>query len=200
MKTVDTRGLLCPAPLIAVRREIKSSEVGDQIEVLTDNDTAYSNLVNYLTELSIPVTCSKHDFVHTITFTKPDITPSEEELNCTPLSNSSVGYSVAITSETMGDGDPKLGTILLRGYFNALLELDRLPDNIVLYNGGVKCAIDGRDTAISLAALEAKGVNITICGTCTDFYGIGDQIKIGVIGNMYKIADTLSNSSHVVKP
>ena len=53
MKTIDTRGRLCPEPLIMTKRAISGAGPGDEFEVLTDNPTALSNLKSYLTELGI---------------------------------------------------------------------------------------------------------------------------------------------------
>ncbi len=204
-KTLDTRGMMCPAPIIEVRKEIKKSNTGDQIEVLVDNDVAYSNLVNYLSELGIQTACSKKDFVHTITFTmlKADELASESSTtqasiiaDATKISD----YAVVIKSDTMGEGDSRLGEMLLRGYLNALVETDNLPEYVALYNGGVKCAIEGTDTQAALSSLEAKGVRIVICGACVDFYELAEKIAVGEIRNMYKITEITSMASHVVYP
>lgn len=53
MKTIDTRGLLCPAPLIQTKKALKEAQSGDRFEIILDNDTACSNVVSYLKELGI---------------------------------------------------------------------------------------------------------------------------------------------------
>ena len=40
MKQIDTRGQLCPAPLILAKKGIEEATAGEIIEILTDNDTA----------------------------------------------------------------------------------------------------------------------------------------------------------------
>ncbi|MGL5921227.1 MAG: sulfurtransferase TusA family protein, partial [Bacteroidales bacterium] len=53
MKTIDTRGLLCPAPLIHTKKAIKEAQGGETLEVLLDNETACQNVSSYLKELGI---------------------------------------------------------------------------------------------------------------------------------------------------
>lgn len=197
---VDTQGMVCPAPLIAVRKKIKEVAEGTSIKVIVDNDTSFSNLVNYLAELSITSSSETKDGLHFLSFTTNSVAPKEGEILCptTPMADS--GYVVVVKSEVMGDGDSELGTMLLRGYLNAVAESDKLPKAMVLYNSGVKCAIDGRDTQKALSQIEQLGVAIIICGTCVDYYNVKDQTTIGTISNMYKIAETLSKAGSVVYP
>ncbi len=48
MKTVDTRGQSCPAPLIATKRALKETLPGESFEVLTDNQTSLNNISRFL--------------------------------------------------------------------------------------------------------------------------------------------------------
>ena len=204
MKTIDTRGTLCPAPLIMTKRAIKGSNIGDEIEVLADNDIAVQNLLRYLKELNIETIQTKDSDITSIRFvigntTKLSATVTSAESFCA-IPSAKAGYTVVLKSVNMGEGDCELGEILMRSCLNSLIELDDLPSCIILYNDGVKLAIDGSDSSQALKNLEEAGVELIICGTCIDFYQLKDQIKIGVISNMYKINSVLSNASHVVYP
>ena len=46
MKTVDTRGLSCPQPVIMVTREIMGGE--KQFEVLVDSEASFENVTRLL--------------------------------------------------------------------------------------------------------------------------------------------------------
>lgn len=48
MKIIDTRGLQCPAPIIATKKALKESVDGDTFRVLTDNLTSLNNLTRFL--------------------------------------------------------------------------------------------------------------------------------------------------------
>lgn len=204
MKIIDTRGTLCPAPLIMTKRAIKSSIIGDELEVLADNDIAVQNLMSYLKELNLDSIQSMKEGVFSIKFTigsanKLSALESSPELYCSPLSN--IGrYTVVLKSVEMGDGDPDLGELLMRSCLNSLIELDTLPSTIILYNSGVRLAVDDSDSSIALQALESAGVELLICGTCIDFYGLKGQINIGIVSNMYKINSVISSASHVLYP
>lgn len=200
MKTIDTRGLLCPAPLIHTKRAIKEAQGGEILEVLLDNETACQNVSSYLKELGINTDVVLNENIQHIRFTVPDQvdeTVNAESFCRTPANNN---YVVVLNSELMGEGDPQLGTLLMRAFINSLKETDQLPSSIILYNSGVKLAIAGSDTADSLAEMENKGVTIICCGTCVDFYELKPVIKIGTISNMFRITQLTSEAGHVVYP
>lgn len=200
MKTIDTRGLLCPAPLIQTKKAIKEAQGGETLEVLLDNETACQNVSSYLKELGINTDVVLNEDIQHIRFTVPDQvdeTVIAESFCKTPANNN---YVVVLKSELMGEGDPQLGALLMRAFINSLKETDQLPSSIILYNSGVKLAIAGSDTAESLAEMENKGVTIICCGTCVDFYELKPVIKIGTISNMFRITQLTSEAGHVVYP
>lgn len=200
MKTIDTRGLLCPAPLIQTKKAIKEAQGGETLEVLLDNETACQNVSSYLKELGINTDVVLNEDIQHIRFTVPDQvdeTVNAESFCKTPANNN---YVVVLKSELMGEGDPQLGALLMRAFINSLKETDQLPSSIILYNSGVKLAIAGSDTAESLAEMENKGVTIICCGTCVDFYELKPVIKIGTISNMFRITQLTSEAGHVVYP
>ena len=204
MKRIDTRGTLCPAPLIMTKRAMKESPDGGKFEVLADNDIAVQNLLRYLKELNIETAQTKSGEITSILFVigsgnKLSVQESKPELFCSVPSNMG-RYAVVLKSTIMGDGDRELGELLLRSCLNSLIELDSLPSSIILYNDGVKLAIDGSDTSMALKKLESAGVELLICGACVDYYELKESIKIGVISNMYKINSVTSTASHVVYP
>lgn len=209
MKTIDTRGHLCPTPLIMTKKAIKESTQGETIEVISDNDTAKCNLLDYITELGYKADCMSSGSEHRIIFkvdsdTNFAVNYTVTEHFCpTPApAKQSVGggYTVVLKSCVMGDGDKELGALLMRGCINSLAELDSLPRTVIMYNEGVKLAVIGCDTADSLKKLSEMGVEIIVCGTCVDFYGIKNQIAVGTISNMYKINTLLSESDNVIYP
>lgn len=200
MKIIDTKGKLCPEPLILAKKGIQQSIAGEAIQIVTDNETACANLMEYLSELNVPVQLSTEGTVHTFSITVPESLgemPEVEEY-CTPAPKRE--YIVAVKSENMGMGDDALGKILMRAFVNSLLAADRLPSAILLYNSGVKLAVRGTDTADSLAQLEEKGIAIFACGTCVDYYGIKNELAAGMISNMYTMTKYLSETGHVVYP
>ena len=107
---------------------------------------------------------------------------------------------INISSNKMGSGDDDLGDILMQSFINTLIQLTPLPSTITIYNAGVLLCTKDSPVLASLNALEAKGVNILLCGTCADFYHIKDNIGAGKISNMYTIVETLNHSDKIINP
>ncbi|WP_234408839.1 sulfurtransferase-like selenium metabolism protein YedF [Marinilabilia salmonicolor] len=186
MKIIDTKGRLCPEPLIMARNGLREVSEGDKMQVISDNDTSYQNLMSFLEDLGAKPVADKKDGIYTIEVTKPAESQSEAESNpeayCAvpqPAGGNN-DYVVVARSCRMGEGDDDLGSLLIRGYFNALKEMDQLPTHIIMYNGGVKLAVKDTDTAAALAELEDKDVSVLVCGTCVDYFKMKDQIGVGV--------------------
>ena len=106
---------------------------------------------------------------------------------------------VAVGSAEMGNGDPRLGRILMKSFLYSLTQLDELPQTVLFFNGGVRMTTEGSESIEDLKALESQGVEILSCGTCLDFYGLKDKLLVGGITNMYVIAQTMAGAGNVVK-
>lgn len=203
MKTIDTRGLLCPAPLIQTKKALKKAQTGDRFEIILDNDTACSNVAAYLKELGINCDVIQEEKCQYIRLTIQDEVMDQPNIpvTCSVADKGAIqNYSVVLKSTTMGEGDPELGTLLLRAFLNTLKENEVLPQYIILYNSGVKLAVSGTDSCNALIEMENKGVSVICCGTCVDFYDLKQQIGVGTISNMYKIIECSVNSSKLIYP
>lgn len=202
MNTIDTRGQLCPKPLIMTKQVLDTMTPGEEFEVLTDNDTSHQNLMSYLEALKAEPLSEKNDNIWTITATKPqnmrqDI---EAEEYC-EMPNTNMGnYAVVLKSQYMGQGDEELGKILIRGFINSLKEQEKLPSHIIMYNSGVLLATKDTDTAQSISALQNNGVTVIVCGTCVDFYHIKEKLGVGTISNMYHITTILTATEKIIYP
>lgn len=106
---------------------------------------------------------------------------------------------VAVGSAEMGNGDPRLGGILMKSFLYSLTQLDELPQTVLFFNGGVRMTTEGSESIKDLKALESQGVEILSCGTCLDFYGLKDKLLVGSVTNMYVIAQTMADAGNVVK-
>src|SRR5450759_4449909 len=85
MRIVDTKGQLCPAPLIATKKALKETAVGKSFIVLTDNQTSFNNLNRFLKDNNADFQVSEKGAVWTLTVTKmAGITsPAKAEEYCT---------------------------------------------------------------------------------------------------------------------
>ncbi|OIP83486.1 MAG: hypothetical protein AUK44_05140 [Porphyromonadaceae bacterium CG2_30_38_12] len=200
MTLIDTKGQLCPAPLILAKKGIQEAAQGEEIEILTDNETSFHNLKNYLKELKLTPTITKQENVHILKLYKTDTLV--DELNPASFCETPIKptYVVAIKSEFMGTGDDEIGHLLMEAFLDSLLESDKLPSAILLYNSGVKIALKETVTARSLQELENIGVPIYACGKCLEYYNVKEMIAVGMISNMFSITKLLTEAGHVIYP
>lgn len=103
-----------------------------------------------------------------------------------------MNYEVILIGQPgLGAGDVKLGGLILANFLRMLGDREEKPEYIVLWNEGVRIAVDGSAWISHLKRLEEQGVNIVCCLTCIEFLGLEGQIPESWIGNMAKIQDIL---------
>ncbi len=124
---------------------------------------------------------------------------SDEELSCQSDSREK-GLLVVLSSNEMGSGDPALGKLLMKGFVYALTQQDRLPETVLLYNGGAYLSCEGSDSLEDLRELAAMGTEILTCGTCLNHYGLGEKLAVGEVTNMYEIVERMTRARRVVRP
>ena len=50
----------------------------------------------------------------------------------------------------------------------------------------------------NLQALIDKGVKVLVCGTCLNYYGLAERLKIGTVSNMYDILGAMQRADKVI--
>jgi selenium metabolism protein YedF len=204
MRIVDTKGQLCPAPIIAAKKALKETVTGDSFKVLTDNKTSFDNLSRFLKDNKADFHVSETGGVWTLTVTKAssDVVSSSAEEYCTPeISHFEKGnFVVAITSDKMGEGDEDLGRLLISNFIKALKDLDKLPQHIVFYNKGVTLAVRDSPVIEHIKDLDKMGVEMHLCATCVNHYKLENSVEVGTLSNMYSIAEIMASAGNVVKP
>lgn len=104
---------------------------------------------------------------------------------------------VVLDKNYMGEGEQRLGTILLKGYLTTLRDISYKPECILMYNEAVKLASDDEFLPI-LKSLEDSGTNIILCGTCVKYFEL--EPKVGEVSNMFTIVGIQMNSEKVLRP
>jgi selenium metabolism protein YedF len=204
---VDARGLACPHPVILAKKAIAENE---EVTVLVDNAIAVENIRRLAEKTACDFSVAdKGGGTLEIALKRKGVTgqmpvDSEtiaEELSCAAVPEKGTGPFVVVLSDNhMGRGDDVLGDVLIRSFIHTLLQLNLLPDTIICYNAGVKLA--SKDSAVldDLRQLAQAGVNILVCGTCVNYFTLGEQIDVGHISNMYDIAETMAGASRLLRP
>ncbi|OGO04924.1 MAG: hypothetical protein A2Y73_06780 [Chloroflexi bacterium RBG_13_56_8] len=195
MAEIDARGLPCPQPVILTRNAMRENE---EILVLVSGRDQVGNVQRLGERAGWQVTVGPRGDHYAVRMIKgegvqePEL--MSESLVCAPTG----GAVVVVSSDHMGRGDEELGMVLVRAFFHALTEIDVLPSTLIFYNAGVKLAIEGSPVLEDLRAVEESGVEILVCGTCLGYYDVKEKIGVGVISNMYTIAETLLGAGSVV--
>lgn len=202
-KTIDCRGMACPLPVVNAKKASEELQTGDVLTVLVDNEVAVQNLQRFAAHKGFVSTAEKRaekEFAVVITVSgEAAAKQPEPETVCTPDVRRK-GLMVVLSANTMGSGDPKLGTALMKSFVFALTRQDRLPDTILCYNSGAYLTCQGSDLLEDLKLLESEGVTILTCGTCLDFYGLRDKLAVGGVTNMYEIVEQMETAQSIVKP
>lgn len=205
--TVDARGLACPQPVILAKKAIEENE---EVIVLVDNAFAVDNIRRMAAKAACRFSVAdKGGETREIVLTRTgatgqtpvDETALADELSCVAAPGKGRGPLVVVLSDNhMGRGDDILGDILIRGFVHTLPQLNPQPDTVILYNAGVKLAM--RDSAVleDLQQLAQSGVDILVCGTCVNYFGLGDAIGVGHISNMYDIVETMAGAERLLRP
>lgn len=191
MKEIDAKGLACPKPVVLAKKAISSNQ---EVLVIVDNQTAASNLTKLGKKMKAEVSVveeSENEF--RVLFKKSKSSDSKTDETA---SENNEGKIYLIAADTMGEGERELGQILLKGFISTIKELDPLPKKIIFINSGVKAAVN-EDIIFYLKELANKDLEILLCGTCVDYYGLQEEVEIGEISNMFEIADSLNRGDVV---
>jgi selenium metabolism protein YedF len=203
MRIIDTKGQPCPAPLIAARRALNETAVGESFIVLTDNQTTFNNLSRFLKDNDTDFLVSEEKGVWTLTITKSkgNIPLKAEDYCPEPVTHFEKGnFIIVIASDKMGEGDDQLGQLLMSNFIKALKDLDRLPHRMVFYNRGVSLATNNSPVIEHLQDMEKMGVELLLCATCVNHYCLETSIGAGTLSNMYEIAEAMVSSTNIIRP
>lgn len=206
MKTVDTRGLTCPAPLIKTRQGLNEAAPGEDVQVIIDNPTSLSNVKRYLSDNRLEFSVREEGGVSVVTVARGEGTElsANETEYCTtdagPVPRGHRTTVVAVTSERMGSGDDELGTKLMVSFFRTLVLLEPAPSAVVFYNAGVKLALEDSPVIDHIRELAEKGASIYLCTTCINHFGIRDRLPVGSFSDMYQILNVLKDADHIIRP
>lgn len=105
---------------------------------------------------------------------------------------------IIINRKGMGEADPELQTTLMQTYLRTINEADEKPTEICFYAEGVFLVIEDSPVLPQLVVLEDKGIRLTVCSTCLNFYDLTDRVAVGNKGTMAEIVDAQMRADKVV--
>ena len=203
MITVNAIGDACPVPVVKTRKAMETIKGAEVVETLVDNEIAVENLKKMAGQMGYQVKDQKLEegkYSVQIMVTEAEKTENIQADICDCRPTAASDKVVVIRSNVMGEGDPELGKVLIKGFIYALSQQKELPKTILFYNGGAYLTCEGSASLDDLKELEHRGVKILSCGTCLNFYGLSEKLKVGEVTNMYEIAETMSKASLIVSP
>lgn len=207
MIKLDMKNKICPYPVIETKKALKSANENQTIKIMVDNIIATENLEKMAIELGYKDgfnidKISDNEYYVFIVKGQGSELPSSDDVDKKKKdtrTNSDKNSIIAISSDTMGDGDIELSKKLIEGFIYSLTEHEDnlLPTHIIFYNKGVFLTTIHKKTIDDLIILQKKGVKILSCGLCLDFYNVKDNLAVGEVTNMYNISKLMLASNTV---
>jgi selenium metabolism protein YedF len=191
---IDARGKACPMPVILAKKELDGG--CNDLTVLVDNRTAVENLTRLGNSAGMTVASGETLDGQFVRLTG-EAKPVEHPVISCPTTGS--GYAVFIGKDVVGTGERELGYNLMKMALYTLAQGDSLPAHILFMNEGVKLPAGEEQQVIdSLITLSEKGCIVLVCGTCLNYYGIADRLKVGIVSNMYDILGAMQRADKVI--
>lgn len=202
---VDTRGLSCPQPVIETKRAIEGS-AADRFKILVDNVTSRENVSRFARNQGFAVEIQENgpnlfelNLMRSADASAPAV--QEELLPCEiPAAATHVKNVVFIGQDSMGRGSDELGVKLMRGFLRTWIDSDPKPWRMIFINAGVKLTTLDDEAVEAVALLQDHGVEILSCGTCLQFFGLEEQLRVGRVTTMYEVIESMNGATKVISP
>lgn len=194
METLDCRGQQCPQPVVQARRFILE-QPQTVFQVLVNDPTSRDNVCRLADNQGYRAVVTEQGDEFLMELTPGTATATDVET--APAAGPTIIY---IGSDQMGNGDIKLGQILMKNFIFTLLEGDITPDMILFVNSGVKLAVGGSDVLEPLERLVEQGVELASCGLCLEFFDLKDSLAVGRISNMLETVNALEKAGRIIRP
>lgn len=196
-KKIDAVGKSCPMPVVMTKKEIDAGE--QQIITMVDNKTSVENLKKLAENTGFQTEVIEEEGIYQVVFSK-SCEECEEILNKlkTEKKESSSDYAVFLGKNYIGEGSQELGENLMRMFLYTLTESQNLPACVLLMNSGVKLAVTDEQAVEHLKTLREKGTAILVCGTCLNYYGLAEGLKVGDVSNMFDITGKMQAAGKII--
>jgi selenium metabolism protein YedF len=194
---LDLTGHACPLPVIRTKEALEAGASQDFV-VVVDNEAARDNVSRFAQSRGCAVRVAAVENCFHLTITPP--VGKAEESCVFPTSAAAPQTTVVVlASDRMGEGDPALGDVLMRAFFQSLVQMP-VPQKMLFYNRGVFLALNDSPVLPELRGLQDLGVGLLVCGTCLDFYKVRERLAVGQVSNMFAILETQMQADRLIRP
>ncbi|GAB4258327.1 sulfurtransferase-like selenium metabolism protein YedF [Deferrisoma sp.] len=101
-----------------------------------------------------------------------------------------------VLSDVIGP-EPELGKILMKSFLGTVAQADPRPARMLFLNRGVHLTTEGSSVLDVIREIEAAGVEVFSCGTCLEFFGKREALRVGRVTSMYDTVETLTGPYRV---
>ncbi len=196
---IDARGKSCPQPVILTKKALDEGE--STLTILVDSEIPAQNVGRLLEKYGFSFSRKPGNPGIALEASQDSSAKTESPPSETPdmtTKGAEDSFVLVICRRILGGDDPHLGEVLIKGFLSTIAEKEHLPKTIILMNEGVYLAEKGSSTLESLEKMLARGVELLVCGTCTNHFGITEQIGGGTISNMFDITEAMLSAFRVI--
>ncbi len=197
MREIDCRGQACPQPVVTTKQALEETKEGEFTLIVNDPSSS-ENVKRFASSQGCSVDVEKKGSDFYLHIRKG--APAEEGKREGRIRGKEEKVVIYFNSDHLGIGDEALGSVLMRAFLKTLLDTNPKPSRLIFINSGVRLTSEGSEVLETLSALSGKGVEILSCGTCLDFYGLKDRLKVGIVTNMYEIVKSLMGADRLIRP
>ncbi len=193
---LDCSGLACPEPVLRTKQALERSTQGTLL-VRVDNPAARDNVRRFAESRGCTVRVTRMaadawelEITRSGTCAVGPVPPETPESAPAPL-------ALLVVSDRIGP-EPELGELLLRSFLGTLAQAGSRPARMLFLNRGVHLTTEGSPALEVLQDLAASGVEIFSCGTCLEYFGKKDKVRVGRVASMYDTVETLTGAFRTV--
>ena len=201
-EVINCQKLACPQPLLQVRSYIQEHSP-ERFAVIVDNPAACENVTRFAQRQGYAVTRRQSEGLWRLEIMRVGETAMPVHQGMASEAPCQVEeverILVIVASEIYGNSEPILGERLLTNFLTTLPEMGDSLWRVVLLNGAVKLAIKGSPSLGALQAIEACGVDVLVCATCLDYFGMLGQHLVGDTTNMLDIVTSMQVADKVLQ-
>jgi selenium metabolism protein YedF len=197
MQKIDCCKLPCPKPVLATK-DLIEAHPEETVQIRVNNDAARENVSRFLHSQGWKVEVEEGAEGVFVVTGSPGACAIELPA-ATKKGTESQKILVFIPTDVIGQGDDELGGALMKNFIATLKEMGDDLWRVVLVNNGVKLAIEGSGHLSELQGLAKQGVDILVCGTCLNFFGLLEKKAVGDTTNMLDIVTSMKLATKVIR-
>lgn len=194
---IDAIGKQCPIPVIMAKKELDAGV--QDLEIIVDGQTQVDNLARLGDSVGRPITAEAFEGKMLVKFANGETAKVEGDGSAMCGAPVNDTYAVFFNKASVGSGDDELGQSLAKMAIFTLSESEKLPSYVLFMNGGVKLTTGIEPQIVeNLQSMIDKGTKVLVCGTCLNFFGVKDDLKVGTVSNMYDILGAMQEVGKVI--